>query len=94
MNQSTLKLRRTIKYFVLLALFTIFATQACPTCIGHIKKKSPPFFSNEYYKPGSNNVKGSSVKTSENELKNKTKNKQQIINKKTISQESEDKEGS
>ncbi len=43
------------KYFVLLSLIIVCSIQACPTCIGRINKKSPPFFSDEYYKPGSNN---------------------------------------
>jgi len=43
------------KYFALLSLLTTFAAYACPTCIGRMTKKSPPFFSNQSYQPNKNN---------------------------------------
>lgn len=44
-----------IRLFLIL-LLTILGIDACPTCMGRITQSSPPFFSDEFYKPTSDNM--------------------------------------
>ena len=37
--------------FLLLFFFMYINMLACPTCVGKVTKNSPPFFSDEFYKP-------------------------------------------
>ncbi len=44
---------------------------ACPTCVGRIESDSPPFFSDEFYKPASDSMDeliSESSKEPQNEL--------------------------
>jgi hypothetical protein len=35
-------------------IFLCIASRCCPTCIGHLEKQSPPFFSDTFYQKNSN----------------------------------------
>lgn len=40
-----------MKKIALLAILTNSLLFGCPTCVGRISEQSPPFFSDEFYKP-------------------------------------------
>lgn len=40
-----------MKRIGLLALMINSMLVSCPTCVGRIQEESPPFFSDEFYKP-------------------------------------------
>ena len=42
--------------FSLILLLTTIAIEGCPTCMGRITQSSPPFFSDEFYKPTTDNM--------------------------------------
>lgn len=42
--------------FSLVLLLTTTIIHACPTCMGRITQSSPPFFSDEFYKPTTDNM--------------------------------------
>ncbi len=42
--------------FSLVLLLTTTVINACPTCMGRITQSSPPFFSDEFYKPTTDNM--------------------------------------
>lgn len=42
--------------FSLLLLLMMSPLAACPTCTGRITQSSPPFFSDEFYKPTTENM--------------------------------------
>lgn len=41
-------------FSVMLPFLATFHLSGCPTCIGHIEKQSPPFFSDEFYQKDTN----------------------------------------
>ena len=45
-----------MKYISLLALLISTIASSCPTCVGRIEADSPPFFSDDFYKPDSQNI--------------------------------------
>ena len=44
-------MKNAILVIALIASLASFQSESCPTCLGRIEKESPPFFTDEFYKP-------------------------------------------
>jgi hypothetical protein len=44
-------MKNSILIIALMASIISFQAESCPTCLGRIEKDSPPFFTDEFYKP-------------------------------------------
>ncbi len=44
-------MKKSIKIVFLILASSAINLLGCPTCVGHINKETPPFFSDEFYKP-------------------------------------------
>ncbi len=44
-------MKKAALFISLISILVSFQIESCPTCLGRIEKDSPPFFTDEFYKP-------------------------------------------
>ncbi len=44
-------MKKAALFISLISSLVSFQIESCPTCLGRIEKESPPFFTDEFYKP-------------------------------------------
>ena len=49
-------MKELMLYLLLSASMMPFQSESCPTCQGRIEKESPPFFTDEFYKPSAESM--------------------------------------
>jgi len=44
-------MKKAVFFISLISSIISFQIESCPTCLGRVEKDSPPFFTDEFYKP-------------------------------------------
>jgi hypothetical protein len=44
-------MKKATLFISLISILVSFQIESCPSCLGRIEKDSPPFFTDEFYKP-------------------------------------------
>ncbi len=44
-------MKKAVLFISLISSLASFHIESCPTCLGRVEKDSPPFFTDEFYKP-------------------------------------------